>query len=263
MNSEKTALITGGASGIGLELAKLLAARNYNLILVGRNETNLDSAKNALDGLTQNIDCVVQDLSIQGAAQALFDKCQDNYQGIDILVNNAGVGIFGPHTSLSDNELENMLMLNITNLTLLCRLFGSQMSARKEESYILNVASLAGYQPVPKLAAYAASKSYVLSFSEALAKELENNGVFVTCLSPGHTQTSFFDEAGIEDNKGGFFSSTTRMDPKSVAKIGVNAMFKKKISVVAGIRNKLVAASNRFAPRAVVAQISNRLTSNP
>ena len=263
MNSEKTALITGGASGIGLELAKLLAARNYNLILVGRNKTNLERAKKSLEGLTQNINCVVQDLSIQGAAQVLFDKCKDNYQGIDILVNNAGVGIFGPHTSLSDNELENMLMLNITNLTLLCRLFGSEVSTRKEESYILNVASLAGYQPVPKLAAYAASKSYVLSFSEALAKELENNGVFVTCLSPGHTQTNFFDEAGIEDNKGGFFSSTTRMDPKSVAKIGVNAMFKKKISVVAGIRNNLVAASNRFAPRAVVAQISKRLTSNP
>ncbi|HAT51775.1 MAG TPA: short-chain dehydrogenase, partial [Betaproteobacteria bacterium] len=90
MNSEKTALITGGASGIGLELAKLLAARNYNLILVGRNKTNLERAKKSLEGLTQNINCVVQDLSIQGAAQVLFDKCKDNYQGIDILVNNAG-----------------------------------------------------------------------------------------------------------------------------------------------------------------------------
>jgi short-subunit dehydrogenase len=262
MSNQQTVLITGATSGIGFEFAKQFHAKGYNLILSSRSTENLDRVKKLLNNNTSTIDCFQSDLSQTGAATKLFNTCKENNLQVDILVNNAGVGIFGEHIDLSPELLENMIMLNVTNVTLLCRLFGNAMK-EKGSGYILNIASTAAYQPVPKFACYAATKSYVLNFSEALTKELEDYGVSVSCLSPGQTDTAFFTQAGINDSESGLFSPKGRMTAEEVATIGIDMLFKKKISTIAGLKNKLMAFSNRFAPRAVVAEISKRLTATP
>ena len=262
MSNQQTVLITGATSGIGFEFAKQFHAKGYNLILASRSNENLDKAKKLLRKSNNTIDCFQTDLSKTESAEKLFETCNENNLHVDILVNNAGVGLFGEHIDLSPEELESMIMLNITNLTLLCRFFGNAMK-KKGSGYILNVASTAAYQPVPMFASYAATKSYVLNFSEALTKELEDYGVYVSCLSPGHTDTAFFTQAGINDSKSGFFSSKSRMTAEEVTRIGIDMLFKKNISTIPGLKNKLLIFSNRFAPRAVVAGISKRLTANP
>ena len=205
---KKWALITGATSGIGLEFSKILAA-TYNLILVGRDELKLEKTKQNLlskqpAGFDGEIEIICSDLSNPTSAEFIFKECQKRSLNIDVLINNAGVGIFGEHVNLDDSDIMNMLNINMISLTFLCKYFAAEMKKRRA-GYILNVASLGAYQPVPWIASYAASKSYVLNFSEALAKELEDYNVSVTCLSPGHTKTQFFKSAGIGDKETGFY----------------------------------------------------------
>jgi short-subunit dehydrogenase len=240
-NKDKTALITGASSGIGLQFARELTNKSNNFVMVGRNAKKLEDAKKSLTNENQVIS-LQSDLSKREAAFEIYRYCEDQSIGIDLLINNAGVGLFGEHVELSTDDLENMIMLNVMTLTLLCRLFGKKMKERKS-GYILNLSSTAAYQPVPKLASYAAAKSYVLNFTEALSMELADHGVTVTCLSPGHTDTSFFAE---------------------VARVGIDALFHRKMSVISGgLKDKLLIFSNRFGPRKVVARISKKFTDNP
>lgn len=260
-NATPTCLITGASSGIGFELTKVFYQKGYNLVLVGKNEEKLRNVKNIFKNTDTFITTIAADLSENGSSKALFEQCENKNIEINILVNNAGVGIFGEHVTISPNKIEEMLGLNIINLTLLCTFFGSKMK-KSRSGYILNVASTAAYQPVPKLSAYAASKSYVLNFSEALSKEMEEYGVTVSCLSPGHTATNFFNRAGIGDESKGFFSVKSRMTAEEVAKFGVDILFAKKISAIPGFKNKFLTFTNRIAPRAVVANISKKLLSS-
>ena len=255
----KWALITGATSGIGLEFSKILA-ENYHLILVGRDELKLNELKKDL--LTKRdvqIQIICSDLSDIKAAESIFKECQNRSLEVDVLINNAGVGVFGEHVDLVDDKIIDMLNINLVSLTLLCKYFASQMKQRRS-GFILNVASLGAYQPVPWIASYAASKSYVLNFSEALSMELEEFNVFVTCLSPGPTHTQFFKSAGIGDPNTGFYDLKARMSPTVVAQIGLKALFKKRISVVPGMKNKILANLSRFAPRFLVAKISKFMT---
>jgi short-subunit dehydrogenase len=262
MKALEYALITGGGSGIGLEFAKLLLSK-YNLVLVGREEEKLKKAKQDLlrQGAdpSRNIIILPRDLSGLGSAQNIFQACKQESIDIKVLINNAGSGLFGHHESLDEASITDMLNLNVTTLTLLCKFFGEEMK-RKKSGYILNVSSTGAYQPVPYIAAYAASKSYVLNFSEALSKELEDYGVTVTCLSPGHTDTNFFAYAGIGNDKEGFYGLNTRISPKKVALVGINALFARRISIIPGIKNNLLANINRFSPRFLTAIISKHLT---
>jgi uncharacterized protein len=263
--SKKWALITGATSGIGFEFSKILIA-NYNLILVGRSELKLNETKKHLltqQSLSDNtqIDIICADLSDTKAAEHIFKACQDRSLEVELLINNAGVGIFGEHVDIKDEDIINMLNINIVSLSFLCKYFGHEMKLRRS-GFILNVASLGAYQPVPWIASYAASKSYVLNFSEALSKELEDYNVSVTCLSPGHTRTNFFKSAGIGDKDAGFYGLKTRMAPEKVAQLGLNALFKKTISVIPGIKNNFLANINRFTSRSLVAKISKFLTKN-
>jgi len=262
------ALITGGGSGIGLECAKLLLAK-YHLVLVGRDEEKLKKAKQELLKYSslestaleskKNIIILPYDLSKTDSAQNIFQDCKNKSIDIRVLINNAGSGIFGYHESLAETKIINMLNLNIITLTLLCKFFGEEMKSKKS-GYILNIASLAAYQPVPYISAYAASKSYVLNFSEALSKELEDDGVIVTCLSPGHTDTNFFTYAGIGNKQEGFYGLKTRISPTKVAQVGIKALFAKRISVIPGIKNNILANINRFSPRLLTANIAKYLT---
>lgn len=251
-----TALITGASSGIGRELAGLLAARKHPLVLVGRDEGRLTQVA---DGLRREhgveVRVVAIDLSRAGAGRELFERTRQEGVEVSILINNAGVGLYGEHTELALERVDEMLQLNVVTLCDLCQLYGAEMKARGS-GRILNVASTAAYQPTPFFAAYGASKAFVLNFSEALAMELADHGVSVTCLSPGPTDTAFFGEIDSKSAKPSHFAKSQRVDARTVAEIGLKAMFSGQLSTIVGAANALRAWSLRFASRKMVAQVS-------
>ena len=253
----KTALITGATSGIGYEMAKILAKNKYNLLLVSRNKQKLTSIKADFES-KYSIEVVFKevDLSIPCAAQKVYDMVITDKIKIDILINNSGFANYGEHTNISIKENYKLLQLNIIALSEMCTLFGADMKSRKTGK-ILNIASTAAYQPTPYFAAYGASKSYVLNFSEALAKELEDYNVSVTCLSPGPTETNFFTVAKMNDIN--ISHMNKRLSAKKVAEVGINALFDKKLSIISDFKSKFLVFSNRFAPRSIVANISKTM----
>ena len=258
-SSEHIALITGASSGIGLEMARILAARGYDLVLVSRNAARLEARAQTIASETDaKVQTLAVDLAESGSARRVFHFTAEQGLEIDVLINNAGVGLFGEHVSLNLDASQAMLQLNVTSVCDLCLLYGQEMRARGR-GRILNVASTAAYQPTPYFAAYGASKSFVLNFSEALAKELESEGVTVSCLSPGPTDTGFFhamDERGVHN---GHFDKRGRHDARKVAEMGIELMLAGKLSKIVGILNALRSFSGRLAPRSVVASISKKL----
>lgn len=256
--TNKTVLITGSTSGIGYEFSRLFLATGANLVLVARDGEKLERQKKLFQEKSCGIETIPLDLSEHDAAKRLFSLCSAKVPNIDVLVNNAGFGMFGEHVALADDQLREMLSVNIVSLTLLCRYFGEQMKHRRQGA-ILNIASTGAYQPVPGLAAYAATKSFVLNFSEALSKELEDYGVTVSCLCPGPTQTNFFYRAGIEDGNPGYFSVKARTSAADVAKYGMALLERRKISGVPGVRNRALAILSRLSPRSTVATVAKHL----
>lgn len=253
------ALVTGATSGIGYDFASILAEKGYNLFLASRNKEKLDEIKVGFEkdyGIS--VETLAIDLATSGSAKQLYEETVNQNIEIDVLVNNAGFGAQGEHVDLDINKVEGMIQLNITTLTELCQFFGKDMK-QKRKGHILNIASVAAYQPDPYLATYGASKSYVLNFTEALAKEMENYQVVVTCLSPGATDTNFFDSAQIGDKKKGLFSNKGRMKSRDVATIGINALFAGKLSLISGSLNSFIAFTNRLAPRSLSAIITKKL----
>ena len=246
------ALITGASSGLGVELAKALAARRINLALTARSEAPMRRLADEIRK-THGVEVVVEpvDLSLPGSANTLQQRL--NQRGIDpdILVNNAGFGLNSAFIDHDPERLRAMLQLNIVSLTELSHAFGRRMAARKG-GHILLVASLAAYQPDPLLAAYGASKAYVLSFGEALHVELAPE-VGVTVLSPGLMDTGFNEASGFQTPPA---RKRTELPPATVARIGLDAMFAGKPSVVAGRLNKVMAFSSRMLPRRFAAQTS-------
>jgi uncharacterized protein len=191
-----TALVTGATGGIGLELARLLAADGFQLLLVGRRRDRLDRVAAEL-GEAHRIGIHVEprDLSDPGAASRLWSDLAATGVRIDVLINNAGVGLYGAVDEQDAAELDRMVQLNVAALTTLTRQALPGMRERRW-GRILNVASVVGFQPgAPYMAAYYATKAYVLSFSKGLALEVRGSGVTVTALSPGPTETDFDDRA--------------------------------------------------------------------
>jgi uncharacterized protein len=263
MNAKRqTVLITGPTSGIGNDFAQIFAERGYDLFLVSRNSEKLSDIKNQVEKrLGISVAVMPIDLACAGSAQKVYDEILRRKIEIHVLVNNSGFGIGGELTDMDMSRVAEMIQLNVTTLTELCMLFGRGMK-KKRSGYILNVASTAGYQPTPFVAAYGATKSYVLNLSEALAKEMEDYNVVVTCLSPGPTDTHFFDGYGFEgvtEKEKGIWARKNLMKSRKVAEIGVNALFAKKLSTVAGFMNYLMVFSSRTAPRKVAAAVSKRI----
>lgn len=251
----KYTLITGATSGIGYEMAKILAKKQNNLILVSRNIESLLKLKTEFqDQYKIDVQIFAEDLSLVGAAQKVHDKTKDFE--VDILINNSGFANYGIHTDIDLKENYGLMQLNIVALTEMCALYGADMKL-KREGKILNVASTAAFQPTPYFAAYGASKSYVLNFSEALNKELEDFNVSVTCLSPGPTQSNFFNVAKMDVSNSKHMG---QLQPaEEVAKKGIDALYKRKMSVISGFKNWFLANSNRFATRALSAKISKNI----
>jgi short-subunit dehydrogenase len=253
-NSNFSVLITGASGGIGYELAKLFAKDHQNLVLVARNGPRLAQVA---DELQRQFGVLVKtfavDLAEPNASQSLFARLKNEGVDINILVNNAGYGQFGEFSDVPLEESLGQIQLNVTALTALTRLFLGTMLERRS-GRIMNVASTAGFQPGPLMAVYYATKAYVISFSEALANELAGQGVTVTCLCPGATETGFASRAGNDKTR--LFKSLRPMDAQTVARAGYHGLLKGKTLVIPGVRNWLVAESVRFSPRKMVTAVS-------
>ena len=246
--SGRRALITGASSGLGIEFAELLAAQKINLVLAARRKEPMEKLAEDLRR-RHGVDVLVEpiDLAAPGAAARLKDSLNERAIQIDILVNNAGYGLQGEFLKTPIERTTDMIQLNITALTELSYVFGRDMAARGSGEILL-IASLLAFQPVPTYAAYAATKSYVLSFGEALHDELRTQGVVVTSLCPGHTETGFDAAAGAQVSP---MLRLLTMKPLPVAEAGLEALAKGKASVIAGFMNKVVAFSTRLTPRSM------------
>ena len=254
MASNQTALITGASAGLGYEFAHLFARDKYNLVLVARSGPKLVELAEQLrqqHGIT--VKTIPLDLGLPHASQTLFDETCRAGIHVDILVNNAGYGASGAFAEIPLEESYGQIQLNVIALTLLTKLYLQPMLERRSGK-IMNVASTAAFQPGPMMAVYYATKAYVLSFTEAIAAELRNSGVSVTCFCPGATLTEFQKRAQTENTR--LFKRLWPMDAKPVAEQGYRALMDGKMLAIAGWRNWLVAESVRFAPRKVVTAIS-------
>jgi short-subunit dehydrogenase len=254
---KQTALITGASGGIGLELAKLFAKDGRDLVLAARSGDKLTQIANELSKQGIRVQVLAKDLSDYNTAKEIFDYCNNNSIQIDYLVNNAGFGDFGMFYESNWEKQEQMINLNITALTHLCRLFLPEMVKRKF-GRIMNVASTAAFQPGPTMSVYYASKAYVLHFSEAIANELEKTGVTVTALCPGATESGFQAAAAMEKSR--LVKGRKLPTSEEVAAFGYRAMMKGKTVAVPGLGNKLLGIGYRFFPRNWVVKVSRMAT---
>jgi len=251
------ALVTGASSGIGWELAKLFAEDRRDLVLVARNRKKLDQlARDLTAAFGISVRVIVRDLADPKAPPQIFAELTQVKITIDTLVNNAGFGVYGQFAKTDLSKELEMIEVNVQALTQLTKLALPGMLERRS-GYILNVASTAAFQPGPLMAVYYASKAYVLSFTEALANELEGSGVIVTALCPGPTETEFQKDAGLEETR--LFTGPLVSDARSVAVAGYEGMKHRRRIVIPGIGNKLLAQSVRFAPRRLVTAIARRI----
>jgi len=250
-----TALITGASSGIGLEIARILAAEGHRVVLVARRAEQLDALATELEsGGEARVQTVAADLASEGGVADVIAACLS----VDVLVNNAGVGDFGPFALADPAGTTKMLRLNIEALTSLTRTYLPGMLERRR-GQILNIASTAAFQPGPLMAVYYATKAYVLSFSEAIAEEVRGSGVTVTAACPGPTASGFQAAADMEHSK--LVSGRKLPSAADVASAAVRAMHRGDPVAVIGARNKVMAASIRATPRPIVRRLVHRLQS--
>ncbi|SHF30225.1 hypothetical protein SAMN05444392_11434 [Seinonella peptonophila] len=256
INKEKV-LITGPTSGIGLELARLFAMNNYELILVGRNRQKLIELQRLWKyEFNSTIHMIEEDLALPDAAKKIIQTVSERGLSIDILVNNAGFGAYGPFTQTSLTKELEMIQVNVIALTSLTKLVSCEM-VKQGNGKILNLSSVAGFQPGgPLMAVYYATKAYVLSFSEALANELEEAGVQVSVLCPGPTATRFEKRANLEQSK---LFQRNIMTAEEVARIAFREFMRGKRLIVPGTTNRILARSVRFLPRKVVTGMVRRI----
>jgi short-subunit dehydrogenase len=241
----KTVLITGASGGIGKEFATIFAQKNYNLVLVARGKDKLEQIKTDLENIYKiRVINLPFDLSKQNAAKNLSSEVKHRSIEIDILINNAGFGDYGYFMESDPAKTTEMINLNIVSLTELTALFVKEM-LKKNSGKILNIASTAAFQPVPKVAAYSATKSYVLNFTEALHYELKKTEVSVSVLCPGPTSTGFKKSANME---GSNLFKRGVMNPLHVAKIGYKGLMKNKMTIIPGFKNKIMATLSNITP---------------
>jgi short-subunit dehydrogenase len=246
-----TTVITGASSGIGEVFARKLAARGHNLLLVARSEDKLITLCNEL-GRLKNIHAqyAAMDLSQPEAPARLFEETQKRGLEINFLINNAGFGSMGEFSKLDLERELSMIDLNVRSLVELTHRFLVPMRERKSGS-IINVASTAGFQPVPYMATYAATKAFVLSFSEALWEENRLHGVKIMALCPGVTETNFFDAAKIQKPP-----ARVVQTPEAVVETALRALARGKSSVISGWSNFLMVESERLVPRSLVLRVA-------
>ena len=248
-NNSRYALITGASSGIGYELAKLFAEDGYNLIVVARTEEDLQKAATEFSQYGIDVIPIAKDLFKAEAPFELYDEIKKRNLIVDVLVNDAGQGQYGLFIESDIRRLLDIIQLNVSSLTSLTYLFLKDMVARNEGK-ILQLASIASELPGPWQAVYHATKAYVLSFTEAVIRELKDSAVTMTALQPGATDTDFFNKAEMQESK---ILDTKLSDPAKVAKDGYEALMKGDDKIVSGFKNKVMAGSSNIMPDTMVA----------
>lgn len=251
----KHILITGASSGIGYELAKLFAKDGSSLILISRDKKRLEEiAKEFKDNYATKSLVIVIDLTNPQSSNKIKQELDKKKIQIDYLVNNAGFGTKGLFRDLDINREINMIDLNIKSLVSLTSIFLPDII--KNKGKILNVSSIAGFQPIPTMATYAATKAFVTSFSEALSNELKDSGVTVTTLCPGFTKTNFQKVAGIKEDMEEIMSA------EEVAKIGYEKFLEGKGLVITGTKNKIGSVLGKILPTNFSASIAKDIIRN-
>ena len=240
--SKGTVLITGASSGIGAALAKQFAQHDYDLVITARREKNLQELKDSIHR-DINIEIIKCDLTDPNGPDDLIKTIEANGIDIDILINNAGISVPGKFDELDQQDIDNLLSLNVRALTFLTRHYVATMILRGC-GRILNVASVAAFQPVPSMDVYAASKAYVLSLTESLSEELRGTGVSVSALCPGLTQTEMVDSLGAQNSPPFLLSSAD-----DVAKEGFDALMAREVIRIPGIANQAAVTWAQHQPR--------------
>jgi uncharacterized protein len=252
-DQKKYALVTGATSGIGKEIARLLAKDQYNLVIVARNQDELNNTANELK-LESGVEVLTlaKDLFNRDAVFQVYDEVKAQGYEIDVLVNDAAQGQYGLFVDNDLNRELDIIQLNISSVVILTKLFLKDMVARGTGK-ILNVASIAGKVPGPYQAVYHGTKAFVHSFSESIRSELKDTGVTITSLLPGPTATDFFNKAEMNNSK--IVQEGSMANPADVAKDGYDALMAGTDMVVSGFKNKVQVAMNNITPDNMVADM--------
>ncbi len=248
------AIVTGASGGIGLAVARELALRKYDLLLVARSSDKLAAECSRFEQEFKiKASFLSLDLADKRSADKLVEWIDVNKAAVSVLVNNAGYGLWGEVAKANFDDLDNMIELNVN---MLARLSHRLIPYLKQNTpaYILNVASTAAYQAVPTLSTYAATKAFVVLFTRGLRHELKNTGIMVSCLSPGTTTTGFISRAGLSELRER--AEKVSMTPEAVAKIAVRGMFKGKAEIIPGFVNWISVQLTYFFPKKMVEGIA-------
>ncbi|MBM3156409.1 MAG: SDR family oxidoreductase [Chloroflexi bacterium] len=248
----KYALVTGASSGIGYELAKLLAKDGKDIVAVARSRDKLEELKREIEGkYGTKVKVLAKDLADPKAPREIFSELEKGKIGVDVLVNNAGYGVYGMFLETDLQQELDMIQVNAVALMHLTKLFVRGM-VKDKSGYILNAASLCAFLPTPREAVYCSTKSFVRHFSEALANELQGTGVKVSCLCVGLAKTEFQKRAHMENCRA---VQRKMMDAAVVAEAGYKALKKGKLIEIPGLIYKFAPWFARLAPRGVVLRV--------
>jgi uncharacterized protein len=257
-HTRPVALVTGASSGIGLALARVLAREGHDLVLVARREPELAALADELKSrYGADATVIAADLSVATGPRQVFDAVTTAGLQVDVLVNNAGFGGQGRFSETDGATEQRMLAVNVVALTDMTKLFLPAMTKRGH-GRVLNVASTAAFQPGPFMAVYYASKAYVLSFTEALAEELNGTGVTATALCPGVVPSGFQDAANLSKDAP-MLKSPGAKPPEFVAEAAYDGMMRGRRIVIPGALNKIGVQSLRVSPRRAVVSLVRRL----
>ena len=251
----RVALLTGASSGIGEALAAALAAQGTHVLLTARSVPRLEALREQIEAAGGRATVVPADLAAPGAARRLFDDVERLALPVDLLVNNAGFGFHGGFETEAHAHVSDMLQVNVVALTELTHQFVPALLARR--GTVLNIASTVAFQPAPFMAAYGATKAYVLSLSEALWAEYRGRGLHVAALCPGPVETPFLDAAGPGVRSTAVFRRLLTV--ADVVDAALAALESRGPTRIVGRLNQLMAQSARFSPRALTARISAAL----
>ena len=257
-----TALITGASTGIGETFARELAAKKTDLVLVARSQDKLNQLAAELSSKYQIKTSVIpQDLTQAQAGKIVFDAVQAQGLTIDLLINNAGFGDYGAFSDRPLSKQMAMVQLNITAVVELTGLFLPLMQQRRDGA-IINLSSIAGFQPIPYMSIYAATKAFILNFSEALWAENKDLGVRILAVCPGPTESEFYDRADFPDNTTGL-NGMTMASAEKVVQESLKALDKGQSTVVAGgFANQIIVNLPRLVPRDLLVSVVGKQFKN-
>jgi short-subunit dehydrogenase len=255
-SNHKYALVTGASSGIGWHIAETLAGKGYSVVAVSNQPKQLDNLKKSLEqayGITVII--FSTDLARENSAQQIFEFCEKHSLTVEVLVNNAGMFIFGEAVTADYSAMRSMLNLHTVTPVLLSRMFGESMISRGN-GYIMNISSITAVMPYPGISLYGPTKAFIRHFTRAIRTEMKLYGVKVTCLLPGAVSTAFY---GTDKYNTPVFRLLGLMKtPQTVAKAGVNALFKNRPECVPGLLNKIIVFLLPLVPHSIISLINKR-----